>query len=193
MPRRTRQKQKQQRGGSSYHMPSEYFGHQSGAFLDATDPAMAPRAADPVMARAEIPVRGNAFTDLTGIQTGGARTRQTPRSRRSRKTRSTFRRRSRSTRRRRQIGGAVRMPSKYYGGDSNGFIDQSGPLSYQTGYGDSVPTSFGQSTSQLGAAFAGPNHGPGGAFAEVQHSGIQTGGSGRRRRHSGKTHRRRRR
>ena len=71
MPRKQRKSTKQQRGGG-YHYPNEYFGHSSGAYLDASDPHMTPRASDASMARAEHAIRGDV--NVTGIQTGGGGT-----------------------------------------------------------------------------------------------------------------------
>ena len=98
MPRRT--KTRQQRGGS-YNRPSEYFGVNSGQYVDATDPALSPRAHDPTMARAVTPVRGNASTSVTGIQTGGSRKRRSRRRVASRKARRTSSSRGRGGRGRR--------------------------------------------------------------------------------------------
>ena len=172
-----------QTGGGGTHMPSEYFGHSSGAYLDANDPALSLATLDNTVARAEHAVLG----DVTGIQTGGShykkrksRIRRTSR-KTNRKTRSCKRKEKRhgySVRRRksfRQRGGA-HMPVSYYGGKDHGFSDQSGSVSYRTAYGDSVGTSFGTSDTVLGQDFVGPNHAPGGAFVDGVSSGVQTGG-----------------
>jgi hypothetical protein len=75
-----RRRRRSQRGGS-YNRPSEYFGVNSGQYVDYTDPSLTPRAHDPTVARAVIPVRGNASAGVTGIQTGGARRRRRSRRR----------------------------------------------------------------------------------------------------------------
>ena len=105
MPRRS-MKQRKQRGGG-YNLPSEYFGSPSGQYLDASDPALAPRASNPTIARAEHAVTGNASTELTGIQTGGARKRRSRRKRSSRKVTSRRRRPTRQPHRRARGGGSI--------------------------------------------------------------------------------------
>ena len=168
-----------QTGGGGTHMPSEYFGHSSGAYLHANDPALSIAALDNTVARAELSICG----DVTGIQTGGSRSqkRKTRRGRTSRKnSRKTLSRKHKPTRHRRQTnrqhGGGAHMPASYYGGKDHGFGDKSGRVSYRTAYGDSVGTSFGTSDTVLGPDFVGPNHAPGGAFREGLSSGVQTGG-----------------
>ena len=121
--------------GGGYYRPHKYFGVSSGQYLDANDSALTPRASNPAVARAEIPVRGNGGTGLTHIQTGGAggaggaRKRRSRRrnhkvrnvlSRRRRATHQSRRRRNRRTRAR-QVGGAVRMPTEYFGRDSKAY------------------------------------------------------------------------
>ena len=117
--------------GGGYYRPHKYFGMSSGQYLDANDPALTPRASNPAVARAGIPVRGNGGTGLTHIQTGGAGGARKRRSRRrNRKARNVLSRRRRATRqsrrrsrrtRARQVGGAVRMPSEYFGRDSKAY------------------------------------------------------------------------
>ena len=72
MPRRsTKQRKPHKQRGGGYNRPSEYFGVSSGQYLDANDTALSPRAANPAVARAGIPVRGHGTTDVTHIQSGG--------------------------------------------------------------------------------------------------------------------------
>jgi hypothetical protein len=83
------------------------------------------------------------------------------------------------TRRQRQRGGGVGMPSEYYSGVPSGaYVEQCGAVPYQTAYGMSVPHSFGTFDDRLGSQFAAPQLSPGGSFAGVATSSIQTGGGG---------------
>lgn len=79
--------------------------------------------------------------------------------------------RSRKTTRRSkaQKGGAVRMPSEFFGKDSGAYADTV-PASYDTAYGASRGVSHGS----VQGCTTGPNLAPG-----PNHSGMQTGGKRR--------------
>ena len=108
MPRRSMKQRKYKQNGGGYHMPSEYFGHESGAFGDLANVESSIANTESTianLARQELNVFGNDFSQLTGIQTGGARKR---RRRKSRK----------------QRGGNYNRPSEYFGSNSGQYVDQ---------------------------------------------------------------------
>ena len=96
---------------------------------------------------------------------------------------SARRRRPSASRPRKQRGGSrTVLPISYFGGDdSAAYTGKCGRSPIQTAYGGSVPTSFGELGTSLGADFAGPNLAPGNGVDGVSASALQTGGARRRR------------
>ena len=197
--------------GGGVVMPAEYYGQDSGAYVDQCGPTpfstaygeAVPRSfgtlntsLGPSFAAPQLAPGGmSAGTMSSGIQTGGGR-RHRLRKRRTSRTlqirkktatrrnnnRSGRRRTSRSNTRRNMRGGGVVMPAEYYGQDSGAYVDQCGPTPFSTAYGEAVPRSFGTLNTSLGPSFAAPQLAPGGMSAGTMSSGIQTGGARRRRR-----------
>ena len=96
---------------------------------------------------------------------------------------SARRRRPTASRPRKQRGGSrTVLPISYFGGDdSAAYTGKCGRSPIQTAYGGSVPTSFGELGTSLGADFAGPSLAPGSGVDGVSASALQTGGARRRR------------
>jgi hypothetical protein len=85
------------------------------------------------------------------------------------------RRASRKAAAKQQVGGG-RLPSEFYGRNSGTYTAANYQQPAQTAYGESVPTSHGESITS--ALFRGPNLAPGGTYLTNTSSGIQTGGDG---------------
>ena len=106
-----------------------------------------------------------------------------PRSKSRTATTSARRRRPTASRPRKQRGGSrTVLPISYFGGDdSAAYTGKCGRSPIKTAYGGSVPTSFGELGTSLGADFAGPSLAPGSGVDGVSASALQTGGARRRR------------
>ena len=106
-----------------------------------------------------------------------------PRSKSRTATTAARRRRPTASRPRKQRGGSrTVLPISYFGGDdSAAYTGKCGRSPIKTAYGGSVPTSFGELGTSLGADFAGPNLAPGSGVDGVSASALQTGGARRRR------------
>lgn len=92
-------------------------------------------------------------------------------------TRSFNRKSRRRTRSNHKLkGGGGVLPIEYFGGSSDAYVDQCGPVPFSTAYGNAVPHSFGTLGTSLGPSFAGPQLASGGGVSGARPTGIQTGG-----------------
>jgi hypothetical protein len=121
---------------------------------------------------------GKSVTDAVSILTRKVRTRTSAAVAKKRGGRRTRQRRL-------QSGGAVRLPSEYFGVDSGKYTAVAGRQPFDTAYGLSNPTSFGQTIAQEG--FRGPNLAPGGTYGTNAATSLQTGGGGGTRRQQRRT------
>ena len=173
-----------QRGGFRVVMPSEYYGGSSGAFQGAPG-ATSFQSADGETNNSSLGIfnadstgmcadlaPGGSFpgTEATTTQTGG-----------------TSRRRSRSSRVRRrhkQRGGSgahgrTVLPSKYFGGSTDSFVDSPSQYNaFQTAYGTNSATNH----IDFAQGVYNRNLAPGGSTPATEFSGTQTGGGGGRHR-----------
>lgn len=171
MPRRNKQ-----RGGrgNSVHLPSEFFGKNSGRYVD-TPNQVSHSAYGQQFAVSHGTSIGNNMVgpDLgpspnhSGVQTGGAFTKIiNPAT--GRKV-SIFGRIGKKILKGylHQMGGRIVMPSEFFGNDSGRYMDNVEPLS-NSAYGEQFAVSHG---TPIGNNMVGPDLGP-----SPNHSNVQTGG-----------------
>ena len=159
--------------GGAIRLPSEYFGGDSGRYVADANVGRCPNAYGYTHAQSfggNLPgnqVGPNMFAHPggTGQQTGGCSSSSGSGS----GTRKTRRKNSkRKNRRRSKRGGAIRLPSEYFGGDSGRYVADANVGRCPNAYGYTHAQSFG---GNLPGNQVGPN-----MFAHPGGTGQQTGG-----------------